>query len=261
MRRQLAGAGALAYVTRAALQRRYPPPAASHAVGLSDVELPEDAFARGPRGGRRPPHRLVSVGALHFEVKANDVLLRAVARGVGRGLDLSLTIVGDGRQREKLERLAAELGLSERVRFAGELPCGDAVRAQLDAADLFVIASRSEGLPRVLLEAMARGLACIGSSVGGIPELLPPEDLVPPGDVDALARKIEEMLLDPERMARSSSRNLERARAFHENALRPVRERFLRVLEETTAEWIGGRSRSSGRASRPESPVLPDESE
>lgn len=250
MRRQLAGASAVAYVTQAALQRRYPPPARAHAVALSDVELPDAAFVREPRAQDLPPHRLISVGTLHLRVKANDVLLRAVALAVGRGLDLALTIVGDGRQRGALERLAGRLGIRERVRFAGELPSGDAVRSQLDAADLYVIPSRSEGLPRSLLEAMARGLACVGSSVGGIPELLPPEDLVPAGDAPALASKIEELLRDPERLARSARRNLERARAFHDDALRPERERFLRIIEQRTSEWIRAAARAPDASRR-----------
>ena len=59
-----------------------------------------------------------------------------------------------------------------------------------------------------MVEAMARGLPCIGTTVGGIPELLPEEDLVPPNDAAALSRRMEEVLLDTERMSAMSVRNV-----------------------------------------------------
>ena len=65
--------------------------------------------------------------------------------------------------------------LRDRVRFRGQLTTPVDVRAELDRADLFVLPSRQEGLPRAMIEAMARALPCIGSSVGGIPELLQPK--------------------------------------------------------------------------------------
>jgi glycosyltransferase involved in cell wall biosynthesis len=111
------------------------------------------------------------------------------------------------------------------------------VRAALDHADLFVLPSRTEGLPRAMIEAMARALPCIGSTVGGIPELLPPEDLVPPGDAAALARKIREVVCDPDRMARMSARNLEQARQYREDALSGRRIAFYQRVREVTEAW------------------------
>ena len=121
--------------------------------------------------------------------------------------------------------------------FWGTFRTGDAVRKELDAADLFVLPSRTEGLPRALIEAMARALPCIGSSVGGIPELLSPSEQVPPGDVDALANKILEILGDRERCCRLSHENLQRARDYHVDALHPRRRAFYRAVQEATTEW------------------------
>jgi glycosyltransferase involved in cell wall biosynthesis len=89
-----------------------------------------------------------------------------------------------------------------------------------------------------MLEAMARGLPCIGSTVGGIPELLPAEDLVPPGDAVALAAKIREVAADPERMARMSARNLAKAEEYRDEALRERRLAFYRYVRESTETWI-----------------------
>ncbi|MBV8270174.1 MAG: glycosyltransferase family 4 protein [Planctomycetaceae bacterium] len=153
------------------------------------------------------------------------------------GLDLRLTMVGDGKERPGLEARARALGLGPRVRFLGQLPAGEAVRAELDRADLFVLPSRTEGLPRAMVEAMARALPCIGSWVGGIPELLPREDLVPPGDAAALARKIREVVCDPDRMARMSACNLEKAEQYREDALRGRRIAFYQHVREATEAW------------------------
>jgi glycosyltransferase involved in cell wall biosynthesis len=89
----------------------------------------------------------------------------------------------------------------------------------LDEADIFVLCSLTEGLPKALLEAMARGLPAIGSNVGGIPELLPPEALVPTADPQALARKITELALDPGRLTASSALNFAEALKYREEVL------------------------------------------
>jgi glycosyltransferase involved in cell wall biosynthesis len=81
---------------------------------------------------------------------------------------------------------------------------------------------------------MARGLPCIGTTVGGIPELLPPEDLVPPNDPYALAAKIKEVLRSPERMARMSMRNLQKAQEYREEVLQARRRAFYQAVKEIT---------------------------
>jgi glycosyltransferase involved in cell wall biosynthesis len=182
--------------------------------------------------------KLITVGSLEEFYKGTDVLIDALANCVRSGVDIRLTILGDGRRRAMLEAKTIALGLSNHVSFLGHLPAGTPVRGQLDQADLFVLPSRQEGLPRAMIEAMARGLPCIGSAVGGIPELLPAEDLVPPGDAMALAAKIREVIADPERMARMSARNLAKAAEYREDVLRERRVAFYRYLREQTEAWI-----------------------
>jgi glycosyltransferase involved in cell wall biosynthesis len=183
------------------------------------------------------PYTLITVGSLGHFYKAPDILIDAVGGCIQEGWDLRLVLVGDGKHRLELESRAAALGLDARVRFAGQLPAGAAVREELDKADLFVLPSRQEGLPRAMVEAMARGLPCIGSTVGGIPELLPPEDLVTPGEVGALIGKLQEVLGDPGRMARMSVRNLEKAWAYRDEALEARRFAFYRRVKEKTEAW------------------------
>jgi glycosyltransferase involved in cell wall biosynthesis len=146
--------------------------------------------------------------------------------------------VGDGKHRPELERRAAALGVSERVEFRGQLASGELVRQELDRADLFVLPSRQEGLPRAMIEAMARGLPCIGSTVGGIPELLPESDLVPPDDARRLAHTIRSVVTDPARLARMSERNLEKAREYAPERLARRRGHFYEHVRIRTQEWL-----------------------
>jgi glycosyltransferase involved in cell wall biosynthesis len=239
-RLQCQRAFAAAYVTAKALQRRYPPGDSTFSTHYSDVELPAAAVAERPRALRpangRPP-TLVTVGYLTHLYKAPDVLIDAAARCLREGLDLRLVLVGDGKYRTELEQRAAAQGLAGQVDFLGRVPAGEAVRSVLDEADVFVLPSRQEGLPRALIEAMARGLPCICSTVGGIPELLPPDDLVPPGDVEALALKLREVVTDPQRMTRMSKRNLETAHDYHEHLLHQRRRAFYEHVRSVTADW------------------------
>jgi glycosyltransferase involved in cell wall biosynthesis len=131
-----------------------------------------------------------------------------------------------------MKQLARRLGLAGHARFVGALPPAEAVYRFLDDIDLFVLPSRTEGLPRSLIEAMARGCPCIGSTVGGIPELLPPEDMVPPGDADALARKIFEVPGDTDRMERMARRNWETAKQYLPEVLQARRRTFYRKVRE-----------------------------
>jgi glycosyltransferase involved in cell wall biosynthesis len=181
--------------------------------------------------------RLICVGTLQEPYKGQDVLIRAVAACVKMGDDVVLRLVGDGKTRPVLEKLAEGLSIRRRCDFRGEVNGLGAVVRELDDADVFVLPSRQEGVPRAMIEAMARGLPCIGTTVGGIPELLPPEDMVPPNDVAALARKIHDVTNSPERCQRMSSRNLETAQEYTEENLRERREHFYRYVKAVTASW------------------------
>jgi glycosyltransferase involved in cell wall biosynthesis len=248
LRQQCSAANLVAYVTEQALQRRYPPAASAFSTHYSSIDLPASAFVSAPRAvnASKRSFTLVTVGTLAQLYKAPDVLLDAVADCERNGLDVNLILIGDGKHRQELEVKAKALGLNEKVGFLGQLPAGDSVRAQLDTADVFVLPSRQEGLPRAIIEAMARALPCIGSTVGGIPELLPAEDMVPPNDSKALARKIWEIVTDPRRMARMSARNLEKAKEYKDDILRGRRTEFYRYLRTITEDWLRSKPDHAG---------------
>jgi glycosyltransferase involved in cell wall biosynthesis len=184
--------------------------------------------------------RLLFVGTLEQMYKGQDVLLKAVGLLKQRNCRVELSIVGEGRHRQELESLARSLSIADDVKFLGELPAGPPIRAELDKATLMVLASRTEGLPRVIIEAIARALPCVASNVGGIPELLHRDDLVAANDPDALAQKIQEVITNPARLNAMSARNLEKAQQFRPEVLRRKRTDFYRFLRESTQAWLSG---------------------
>ena len=144
-------------------------------------------------------HLILSVGSL-YPVKGHDVLIRAFSRLVTSGVrpDLILAVAGQevGRGQE-LVSLADALGVGSQVLFLGHR---EDVSDILTGADLFVLPSRSEGLPLALLEAMAAGKPIVASAVGGIPSVSRHRHealLVPPDDVEALEGALHEVLSDP----------------------------------------------------------------
>jgi glycosyltransferase involved in cell wall biosynthesis len=233
-------ASAAAYITEAALQQQYPPSPTAFTTYYSMAELTDEVFVKQPRtfSPSQTSWKLITVGAMSQLYKAQDILIAAIALCVRQGLDLQLIFVGDGQYRPMLEAQAAERGVGDRCHFRGQLTTGSVVRQELDQADLFVLPSRQEGLPRAMLEAMARGLPCLGSTVGGISELLSPEDMVPPADVEALAAKIREMITDAERLNQASARNLDRAQDYREHCIREQRTMFYKTLRQQTEEWM-----------------------
>jgi glycosyltransferase involved in cell wall biosynthesis len=163
--------------------------------------------APATHNGVRP--LIVSVGRLAAP-KDFSTLVRALALlppGAAGAL-----VVGDGPDRAELEAEIASLELDERVELAGER---HDVPELLARANLFVLSSRSEGLPVSVLEAMAAGLPVVASRVGGIPELVADGEtgiLVEAGDADELAAAISRLLADPELRRSMGEAGRDRAR-------------------------------------------------
>jgi glycosyltransferase involved in cell wall biosynthesis len=243
-RQQVSRAAAVSYVTSETLQRRYPANPGAYTTHYSSVELPEEAFVNTPRRilAGEEQLRLVTVGSFAHMYKGIDILLRAVARLHERGLPVSLRVIGEGRHKAEMEALAGQLGVGASVAFLGQLPSSEAVRGELDRADLFVMASRTEGLPRSMIEAMARGIPCVGTHVGGIPELLDDAFLVPAEDASALADKVIELAVLPETRRVAALRNLEVARSYASAVLGERRNAFYGYLREVTERWLKTRS-------------------
>lgn len=157
-------------------------------------------YDTGPKRDR--DQRLLFVGRL-AAVKGIPILLEALVKLRAQHPGVRLTLVGDGPERESLKALAARLGVADMVTFAGYAD-EDGVAAHLAGSDIFVLPSFAEGVPVVLMEAMAARLPVVASRVAGVPELVEDGEsgfLVPPGDVAALTARLGTLLADPERGA------------------------------------------------------------
>lgn len=243
LRVQCRQACACAYVTQYVLPQRYPSGDGQFSTYYSNTNLSPESILARPRsiGAQARPFQLITVGTFDTLYKGQDTLLEAVKLCRLRNLSVSLVLVGDGRRRGEIELLAQRLGVAEYAHFVGQLRSTAAVRDELDKADLFLLPSRTEGLPKSVLEAMARALPCIATDVGGTPELLPAENLVPPDNPELLAQRIEEVLRSPERMEKMSSRNLATSRQYRPEVLRERRVAFYSVLRDRTATWLSGK--------------------
>lgn len=243
LRRQCRNAIGTAYVTKRALQKNFPPRPGRFTTNYSSVMLPPRAVLDAPRswsadGARRT---LVHVATMDDARKGHLTLIDALAQCRTRGVVANVVFVGGGVLGPEFEAHARAVGVGDLVRFTGQLPSGDAVRDELDAADVFVLPSFGEGLPRSAIEAMARGLPVIGTDIGGFRELLPVEELVPCGDVATLASSIEAMVTDPARMTAHSARNLETVQEYREEVLAPRRRALYRTVKDATEAWLQAR--------------------
>jgi glycosyltransferase involved in cell wall biosynthesis len=231
-------ADAVSYVTQQYLQRRYPPKKDAIVMNYSDQGLASNSYVSEARIYDQKAQNLIFIGALEVMYKGADVLLKALAKCNERGVTLKVEFVGGGRSLPALQQMGKDMGLASQITWWDWLPSGKPVFDRLDRADLFVMPSKTEGLPKAMIEAMARALPCIGSNVGGIPELLPQEALFLPGDPNSLADKILEVIGDPARMTRMSARNLAAAWEYREEEVKARHKEYYLKIRHLSAERI-----------------------
>ena len=175
-------------------------------LGLKNIaisSIPNGVFVPDQRRPRRPrtSPRIISIGRLTAQ-KRFDLLIEAAARIVPQHPDLNISIFGSGPLAEALNRQIGALRVERHVRLGGALAPEDVQQAYA-AADLLVLCSSAEGMPGVVLEAMANGLPVIGTRCGGVEDIIKPGTgwLVRPEDPAALAQALDEALsTSPERL-------------------------------------------------------------
>jgi glycosyltransferase involved in cell wall biosynthesis len=170
-------------------------------------DFPQPPTAPGQRDGF-----VIGYSGRLTAIKRPLDLVRALAGVVERGVDATLVVVGDGEERDDAERLAAELGVVDRCRFAGY---------QRDMAawygdfDTFCLASANEGTPVAAIEALAAGVPVVATRVGGTPAVVDDGEtgfLVAVGDVTAMADRLVELAGDPQRRVEMGRLGAERMR-------------------------------------------------
>jgi glycosyltransferase involved in cell wall biosynthesis len=211
-------------------------PGVADRVTVTSMPVDVEHFIRGMAVPKASPPRILYAGNL-LRSKGVDCLVRAFARLQAEGRTLSLRILGEGPDRERLVRLGEELGVHDRIEWLPFRP-QTAMPEEYGQATVTVLPTLgdAEGLGLVLVEALLAGSAVIGSRAGGIPEVI--EDgvtgrLVTGGDVESLAAAIAEICDDPvkRREWTEAGRRSVQARFSPERAIEPV----LAMYEEARA--------------------------
>jgi glycosyltransferase involved in cell wall biosynthesis len=228
-------ASAAVYVTNSYLQKRYPATENVFTDSISNVALHKEDIQQSVKVYKTTEtFKMISIGSLDQMYKAPDIVLNAVYFLKQQGISVNLTWLGDGKFRPKMEQLARKLGIVNQVFFAGNICDRKKVFEYLNNSDLFVLVSLSEGLPRAMIEAMACGLPCIGSNVGGIPELLDSETIIPTRAIHPLVEKIKQFIYDSIFYEHHSRCNLLKSYEFEYSVLEKKRLVFFNEIKRLT---------------------------
>lgn len=226
-------AKSVVYVTQKDLQRKYPASLNSEQFSISNVRINDSIIANNARKYKAKSHyNIVCIGSLAQMYKGADVMLEALKyiNEKNCGFSINLTWLGDGVYKSEMQILAKKLGIDDKVRFLGNVN-SEGVFNQIKLSDLFVHPSRTEGLPRAVIEAMCKGIPVVATNVGGIPELLEEKAMVNKNDFKALAIKIIEVLSSPAFYNQQADRNLKFSRFFKQSNLNDKRQLFFNSLK------------------------------
>ncbi len=215
------------YVTNEFLQRRYP--TLGESVGCSDVELQEineeileKRIKRIKKDKENNKIILGTLGAIDVKYKGQEYVIRAIAKLKKEGYNYEYQLVGAG-NKERLENLAVKLGVKDNVKFLGP-KSHDEVFDWLDSIDIYIQSSKTEGMPRALIEAMSRACPCIGSNAGGIPELLQQNSIFKKGNYKELIIVLKNF--DEELRIEQAKINLEKSKKYSKDVLNSKRNDF-----------------------------------
>jgi colanic acid/amylovoran biosynthesis glycosyltransferase len=174
-------------------------PAAWAKLHVIHVGIPIEQFTNdGEQARSSPGDQLILFIGRQVPEKGQGVLLEAVALLAERGIDANVTLAGEGATRPELEHLARRLGIASRTSFPGAVSQDD-IRGLYADASVFCLPSFAEGIPVVLMEAMAMEIPVVSTRITGVPELVDDGHtglLVAPGRPDQLADALEQLLAD-----------------------------------------------------------------
>lgn len=225
VRKAVKGAPFVLYVTEKFLQGRYP--CGGKTIGCSNVHITSQRVinARSVGVDRCGGIRIGLIGNYSARYKGIADAIKSLPAILLKYPSARLEIVGGGDASEYIS-LAEKLNVEASVKFCGRLPAGDAIYNWLDSLDVYLQPSHTEGLPRSLIEAMSRGCPAIGTSVGGIPELLPAKLLVGKGNHKQLAEKVIELISSDEFYRQVSEQVLLRSEEYSLAFLSEKRRHF-----------------------------------
>lgn len=213
------------YVTRESLQNKFPTKGFSSSASDVVLSIGEINLSYERYDLSKKKVRIGLIGSFKNNYKGIDTAITALAHLKSKSIICQLSILGSGNSAPYI-KLASSLGVQDQVIFDGVLQQGSGVYTWLDNLDIYIQPSRTEGLPRALIEAMSRGLPCIGSNVGGIPELLPERWIFPKEEDMELAKKIESFIENQDNRYSAGRENFATSTEYSHEKLQEKRLNF-----------------------------------
>lgn len=223
------------YVTQNKLQERYP--CGNNSTEISNVRLIDQSSIKDVQNYYITNNEKLTIGLIgtfHVKYKGHKEALLALKKLIDEGYNnILLNLVGTG-DSEWVKDLAFKIGVEKNINIIGTLNSGnDGIIPFLDSLDIYIHPSRTEGLPRVLIEAMSRGKICLGSDVGGNKELLDSEFIHDSGDWKKLAQHIKNIInLKNQKKLEIALSNLDKSSNYLEYNLQNKRIKFLKGIVE-----------------------------
>lgn len=232
-------ANGVSYVTKESLQKQYPCRALLEgestnyfSASISNVDISNDFYFTTRSYGKINCVKLlhISNNIPKKSGKGHIECLNILHELSNKAINATLTFVGDGEGIDELKLLATNLGVADKVFFVGRIMDRDEYRKLFLAHDFFVFPSHSEGLPRVILEAMSTGMVCFASNVDGIPEIVDSGCIFKYSDIKAFATKIVDCYSNPDYLNRISQTNLQTSLSFSNDALKEIYVSFYKKV-------------------------------
>jgi L-malate glycosyltransferase len=225
-------ADGVSYVTESYIQKRYPSNIKKDKnrfeTFYTSANIDKNFFyrVRNLEEFSNDPFTIIHVAGINNTSKGHKELLNSINEIKKSGKNLKVTFIGGGTLLEYFRDMANTLGLTNQVNFVGHINSKNEIINYLAKSDLFVFPTMTEGLPRVLIEAMATGLPCIATNVGGIPELLSSNAIVNPNDVSGLTMKIMEFISNNDLLVEESRKNFNKAILYSNETIQKKRNKF-----------------------------------
>ena len=221
---------AVSYVTESFLQKRYPPGVFSFCTHYSSIDLSPSFFTAKRRASLNKKYPvLVNCAMMQKRIKGQDIFLKTIFLLKQNGLLANGILIGSGDHLTFFKDLSKNLQIQRQIRFVGLLPSGSRISRIMDQADFYISPSRQEGLPRSVIEAMARGLPCLASNVGGTSELLP-EPFLLDHNPASYAQKIIQLWSRKKQLTLIGARNRRFAKGYLISRLSKKRTAFYKFV-------------------------------
>ena len=229
------------YETAEYLQKLYPPKASIKGKSkyaftsyYSSVDLDRKDFLGSKSYVPVPnPFTIVHVSnALDDDLKGHSTVIRTASMLKNKGYNIKVKFIGDGTAIDEFKAYARQMGIDKEVEFTGRISGKENVMKTMRECDIMMFPSRSEGLPRSIIEAMAVGLPVLSTPVAGIPELIDEKYLRLPDDAEGFTEILLRLLNNPDELSEMSINNIKTAGEYTNEVLEKKRNDFYNMLKD-----------------------------